>query len=155
MRLPRRRIVLLTVGLLLVGVVVGAWLYTRSAAANRLVTRKLEERLGTNVQIEQLKVGLGSTSVEGLRVYEYEAATGTDPVISVGGVDLDVSALGAAAGAMPSNVTLRDARVLLRFNQAGDLVTKLPPASASTGDGTLPTVRIQSGALTIRQEGRP
>jgi hypothetical protein len=155
MRLPRRRTVLLTVALLLVGTVVGGWLYTRSAAATRLVSRKLEERLGTNVQIEKLDVGMGSTSVEGLKVYEYQAPTGADPVISVGAVNLDVSAFGAATGAMPSNVTLHDARVFLRFDKNGDLVTKFPPADASTGDGNIPAVRIQSGVLTIRQAGRP
>ena len=131
MRLPRRRTVLLTTALLLVGVAVGGWVYVRSPAAGRLVARKLEQRLGTNVQIGQLDVGIGSTSVADLRVYEYQAPTGADPVIRVGAVDLDVSAVGAAAGAMPSNVTLRDARVLLRFNKNGDLVTRLPPATAS------------------------
>lgn len=154
MRLFRRRNILIATGLLLIGVIGGGWLYTRSDAAARLVSRKLEERLGTTARIDKLSVGLGSTTVEGLRVYEYAAAGDADPVIAVAAVDLNVSALGAATGAMPSAVALTDARVLLRFDKKGDLLTKLPPASASTGDGAIPTVRIHSGVLTIRQEGR-
>src|SRR4051812_33511153 len=59
---------------------------------------------------------------------------------------------GARAGESPSTVRFREAHVLLRFDGNGDLVTKLPPAEA--GQGGLPVIRIESGSLTLRQEGR-
>ncbi|MBO0698456.1 MAG: hypothetical protein J2P46_08685, partial [Zavarzinella sp.] len=151
-RLLRWRLALPVLFLLLALPVFAGWVYTRSEAAAQLVTRKLEERLHTNARFDKLSVGLTSTSVHGLKVYEAGTGTESDPFVAAGEVELDLSALGAAAGDSPQTVRFRDAHVLLRFDRNGDLMTKLPPAES--GEGGLPIIRIESGSLTLRQEGR-
>jgi hypothetical protein len=153
-RLLRWRIALLAAFLVLSASVFGGWLYTRSEAAARLVSRKLEERLGTAAQFDRLNVGLSQTSVSGLKVYEPGAdKAAAEPFVSVNQVDLDLTALQAATGESPSAITFKDANVLLRFDRNGDLITRLPRAAAD--GGALPAIHIESGTLTIRQDGRP
>jgi hypothetical protein len=152
-RLLRWRVALLVPFCLFAAVVLGGWLYTRSDAAAQLVSRKLQERLGTAATFDRLSVGLTSTSVSGLKVFEHGAdSASAEPLVSVDRVELDLSALAAATGESPSAITFRDAHVLLRFDRKGDLLTQFP--SADSDGGGLPTVRIESGTLTIRQEGR-
>jgi len=151
-RLLRWRVIFPAVVLLVVAAVVGIKFYTRSGAAARMVGEKLEARLGAVTKFDRLSVGLSSTSLSDLRVYEPGSSQATEPVLAAGEVDVNVGALGAAGGQDPTEIHFRDAQVLLRFNHDGDLVTRLPQAGAD--GGTLPTIRIESGALTIRQEGR-
>src|SRR5688500_18584190 len=151
-RLLRWRLALPALLLLALSALSGSWLFTRSEAAARLVTQRLEERLGTAARFDRLSVGVSSTSVSNLKVYEHGTGPDSDPFVSVGEVDLDLSAVGAALGESPNTVRFRDARVLLRFDRNGNLVTKLP--QAAVGEGGLPTILIESGTLTIRQEGR-
>ena len=150
-RLLRWRVVLLAVVLLLLAAVVGIKLYTRSDAAARMVGDRLAARLGATTRFDRLSVGLSSTSLSDMRVYEAGASPSAEPVLTAGEVDVDVGAVGAARGKDPTELHVRDARVLLRFDRNGDLVTNLPQAG---GDGGLPVIRIESGTLTIRQEGR-
>src|SRR5262249_59619502 len=119
--------------------------------AARIVARKLEEQFGTPVQFDRLSVGVTGSSVSGLRVYERGADPTGDPFLAVGTADVDVSAIGVARGAGPSLVRLQDAHVLLRFDWKGNLVSRLPAAGAD--GGPIPTIRIESGALTLRPDG--
>src|SRR5262249_6954227 len=112
------------------------------------------ERLGTTAQFERLSVGVTNTSVSGLKIYEHGTPPESEPFVDVGEVKLDLSLLGAIRGDSPSAITFRDAHVLLRFDRKGDLKTQLPRAG-SDGPGGLPTIHIESGSLTIRQDGRP
>jgi hypothetical protein len=97
-RLLRWRLALPVLLLLLVLPVFGVWLYTRSDAAAQLVTRRLEERLHTAARFDRLAVGLTTTSVTGLKVYESGSDEAAEPFVSAGEVELDLSAFGAAAG---------------------------------------------------------
>jgi hypothetical protein len=149
-RLLRWKVVLPTLVLLVVAAVVGVKLYSRSDAAARLVGEKLGTRLGATTRFERLSVGVSSTSLSALRVYEAGAGPASEPILKAGEVDLDVGAVGAARGMDPTEIHFRDAQVLLRFDRNGDLLTRLP----QPGDGgALPAIRIESGTLTIRQEG--
>ncbi|HKB03100.1 MAG TPA: hypothetical protein VKD90_12820, partial [Gemmataceae bacterium] len=151
-RLFRRRIVLSAIALLLLTGLAGCWLYCHSDAAASLVARKLEEQFGTPVRVDSLSIGVSGTSATGIRVYEHGTDPTGQPFLAVGSADVDVSAVGAATGAMPSALHLRDAHVVLRFDKNGNLVTRLPAAGAH--GGSVPSVRIESGTLTLRQEGR-
>jgi hypothetical protein len=152
-RLLRWRVIVPAVLLLAVVAVVGVMLYTRSGAAARMVGEKLEARLGTTTKFGRLAVGVNSTTLSDLHVFEAGGSAAAEPFLSAGEIDLDVGAVGAARGRDPSEIHFRDAKVLLRFNRNGDLLTKLPTAGGTTGGG-LPILRIESGTLTIRQEGR-
>ena len=150
-RLFRWRIILAAAVVLIAVAVGGTWLFTRSDAAARMVNERLEARLGATTKFDKLSVGLSSSRMSALRVYEPGASVAAEPVVAAAEVDVDVGAIGAAQGKDPTELQLRDAHVLLRFDRHGDLLTKLPQA----GDGgTMPMIRIASGTLTIRQEGR-
>jgi hypothetical protein len=153
-RLLRWRVLLSALILLVTATLLGAWQFTRSDAAARLVSQKLEERLGTTTHFERLSVGVSSTSVTGLRIYEQGAGADAEPFVAVGEVHLGLSLIDAIRGNSPSAITFRDAHVLLRFDRNGDLLTRAPQLGAD-GPGSLPIIRIESGTLTIRQEGRP
>jgi hypothetical protein len=151
-RLLRWRVVLPIVVAIVVGAIVGVKLYSRSDAVARLVGEKLRAKLGTAAQFDKLSVGVSSTSLSDLKVYEQGADSSSQPFLAAGEVDLNVGAVGAASGKEPTEIHFRDTQVLLRFNKAGDLMTQLPKAGGEGGN--LPTIRIESGTLTIRQEGR-
>jgi hypothetical protein len=151
-RLLRRRFVLPALVLGVATALVGAWLYSRSESAALLVQQKLEERLGAVARFDRMSVGLSGTTVSGLKLYERDNGTDSEPFISVGEAEVDVAAVGAVLDRSPSLIRLNNAHVLLRFDSNGDLVTRLPKGNG-TG-GAIPTVRIESGQLTIRQEGR-
>src|SRR3954470_5259139 len=141
-RLVRWRVIVPTLVLLVAAAVIGVKLYCRSAAASRLVSEKLEARLGTTTKFSGLSVGISSTNVSDLHVYEQGTEPGAAPFLAAGDVELNVGALGAAAGKQPTEIRFRDAKLLLRFNRAGDLLTKLPKAA---GEGGLPKIHVESG----------
>ncbi|WP_040892356.1 YhdP family protein [Zavarzinella formosa] len=154
-RMFQRRYVAGAFALLVLTIVVGGWAFARSARASKLAADKIEARLGAPVRISHLSLGFASTGVNELRIYEREASPETaEPWVTVREADLDISPVSAIAGRSPKTITLADAQVRLRFNRAGDLITKLP-APESGGGTTLPNVRIVSGELTILQEGHP
>src|SRR5262245_651261 len=152
-RLLRWRVLVSTLIVLIALGVFGAWQFTRSQVAARLVSQRLEERLGTTAHFEQLSVGVSSTSVSGLKIYEQGTGADVEPFVAVGEVQLGLSLFGALRGDSPSAISFRDAHVLLRFDRNGDLRTQLPQLGAD-GPGSLPVIRIESGTLTIRQDGR-
>lgn len=151
-RLLRRRVVVSALAIALLAAFAGAWLYTKSDAAKQSVQQELEERLGTTVRFDGLTVGLTGTTISDVRIHERDAGAESEPFVSIRDVDLDISAFGAVLDRDVKSVRLHDAHVLLRFDRQGNLLTKFP--SRNGGDGELPTVRIESGTLTIRQEGR-
>lgn len=149
-RLLRRR-VLPAVVLLVVAALFGGWLYARSDAAARKLSQQLEDKLGSAARIERIHAGLLGTSFTGLAIHEPNQPADAEPLLAADEVDLNVSTIGAVAGRRPSRVTVRGARMVLRYDRNGFLLTKLPSAG---GAGPLPTIHVKSGTLTIRQEGR-
>jgi hypothetical protein len=150
-RLVRWRVIVPTVVLLVAAAIIGVKVYTRSDAAARLVSDKLQARLGTVAKFNNLSVGISSTNVSDLHIYEHGAGPNAEPFLAARDVELNVGAIGAASGKEPSEIHFRDVQLLLRFNRTGDLLTKLPKTA---GEGGLPKIHIESGTLTIRQEGR-
>ena len=148
--LLQRRFSLLALGLLAAAVATG-WFLSHSALAGRLIERKLEDRLGTTVDFDRASVGIAGVSIENFRLRERNAGADAAPFLTVGNVDMNVGAVGAIFDKSPLTIRLRDARVLLRFNRNGELLTRLPK---NAGGGGFPTLKIESGTLTIRQEGR-
>jgi hypothetical protein len=153
-RLLQWRVLLPAVVLIAGGMLVGGWFYSRSSSAARLVSSALEDRLGLPVRFDRLLVGFSESSVQQLRVWECDCGEDKQPWITAGDVDLGLSPIKAIFGTGPSRVTIRDAHVILRFDEKGDLLTKLPQ-QAGAGGGETPLVRIESGTLTIQQLGRP
>ena len=151
-RLLRWRVILIAAVVLVAVAIGGIWVFTRSDAAARMVSERLEARFGTTTRFERLSVGVSSTKMSELRVYEAGGSLASEPVIAAGEVEVDIGAVGAAQGKDPTELRIRDAQVLLRFDRQGELLTRLPAAGAD--GGTVPVIHIESGTLTIRQEGR-
>jgi hypothetical protein len=151
MRLLLRRRIVVPVFILFAAIGACGWVLSRSEIAHRLVERKLEERLGASAQFESVSVGITGTTVANLQLNERGSGADSTPFLTVGQVDFNVGVVGALLDKGPSTITLRDASVLLRFDRHGELLTKLP--NKPGGDG-FPNLKIESGTLTIRQEGR-
>src|SRR5262249_1639337 len=116
------------------------------------VAQGLQETLGAPVEIDSARVGLaGQTTLEGLTVAE--AGHPEYPFLEVQHAVADLSALGYAAGRRaPRRVELRGARLRLRFDSAGKLLTHLPDAKHT---GAWPHLTVRQGTLTVEQLGRP
>jgi hypothetical protein len=152
-RLVSRWLVIAAAALLLLGVValVAVRVYLGTDGARQMIVEQLEEKLGGKVEIDSLEVStFGSSRVRGVRVAVGDEA---EPFLTIDAVDADLSAMTLLVGRrMPRNLDADGVHILLRFDGAGDLLTKLPRLG---GGGPSPNVRLRGGRLTLRQDGRP
>jgi hypothetical protein len=144
------------VALLLVGLWIAARLYLSSESTNRQVAERLEQLLGGKVRIASSSIGLvGDSSLENVEVYEKDAPEGGKPWLRLAQVEADVSALDLVGkDALPGNVTASGAELYLRFDRAGQLMTKLPEFSGNQA-GPLPRITLAESKLTLDQTGQP
>ncbi len=152
MRKPVRILAAVAAGLpVLAGV---AWLglqaYLSSGSARQLAAAQFRSRLGSDVTVEELSTGAGSTSVR-FAVPGRDAAT---PLVA-GVVKLDASVLGLAAGHTPEVLTLDSASVTLHLDRDGKILDNLPKPAAGKGGGKLPAIRVTNAKVHVAQEGRP
>ncbi|MGH7222043.1 MAG: hypothetical protein ACRELF_02335 [Gemmataceae bacterium] len=126
--------------------------YLSSASAARQVAEHLQDMLGGRVEIQSANIGLiGDSSVRGIQVY----ADGEQdkPWLRIEDVTTDVSALSLLRDKSPDAIQLSGARITLRFDTDGHLLTKLP--SGKKGAPTkLPRIHIEGGQLTLNQQHR-
>lgn len=155
MRIVRRLVLALVIVLVLIGVLFfAARSYLRSHSAARQVAARLEAVYGGRVHLDDVDIGTGGSSLHGLRLYEAGSDQPEHPWLTVDDTEADVSAWDLIRGeVMPHHLNVSGAKLLLRFNREGRLLTALPKTG---GEHTqLPTVRVQQSQVTIRQEGRP
>src|SRR5205807_5852228 len=78
-------------------------------------------------------------------------------VLAVESATADISFSDVLTGnANPKEVTLRGARLTLRLDAEGNILTTLPTqTSAGAGGGAVPTVKLEEAQVRIRQEGKP
>ena len=127
----------------------------RSAYASEQVAARLSASLGASVQFQDIDLGFTGSSLSGIEVQERSAAAGSAPWLTIGSVDVDLSLWQLWRGTVDDgSVTLRDVRVVLRFDRNGRLLTRLPEPPPGEA-GPMPVVRVADGSLTIRREGRP
>src|SRR5207248_5358247 len=109
---------------------------------------------GSEVHVTQLESGMGSTTV-GIEIPAAAGPDGTAPKepLVAGTVNVDVSALGLAAGSDPKAVTIDNAKLTLRFNEHNDLIDKLPEPQGEGGQ--TPTVRVRNATIHFVQAGKP
>jgi hypothetical protein len=145
----------LVVALGAVALLLGAarWYLSSRRAADR-VQAHLSEALGTPVRVEGVSLGLTPHStLTGLRILEMDAAAGAEPFLTAARVEADASAWHLVTGGRPRNVTLEGAALTLRFDESGNLLSRLPRADQPLTD--LPHLRVRGGTVTLRQAGRP
>lgn len=136
-----------------VAVLAVAWVglqgYLRSGSARDLAATEFKARLGSDVRVEELTTGTGSTSVR-FAVPGRDAAT---PLVS-GVVRLDASVFGLATGRTPEVVTLEDANVTIHLDRDGKILDPVPKPPAGKG-GKLPEIRVVGAKVHVLQDGRP
>jgi hypothetical protein len=147
----RRRILLSLTGLLGI-LAIGSWVGMRSPAAHRMVVNQLREQIGTQVETDAISLGYRSISITGFRLAEAKSDSFVQPWLSAARAEIDVGATSAITGAEPKTIVLHDAAVVLQFDAEGDLLTRLPRPKT---DLSMPTIRVESGTLTLKQLGRP
>lgn len=142
----------LTVGLVLL--TVAARQYLASEHARTLLTSRLEAAYGGQVRVAQIQVGLHSSSVADVQLYEQHAEPAAHPWAVLADVQAEVSAWTLLRSeARPRALTLRGAAVTLRFDPQGHLLTRLPLVAAEAQ--AFPAVHLERGQLTLQQEGHP
>jgi hypothetical protein len=148
LRLLRRGLIVL----LLLAVVVGVALrfYLRSSGAARRTAGVLTQTLGVPAEVDGVVIPFrGEATASGLRLLDGDG----QPFLEAGRAAADLSVLGYLRGAtLPGRIDLDDVHLRLRFDQAGNLLTRLPRMKA--GPGSLPACRIRAARLTLEQEGR-
>ena len=141
---------------------VGLNWYLSTESARNMATEELSKALGGRVTVQSIDAGLGSTTVDIVIPAEASTEPGApasgadiDPVL-VGTVRANVSPVGLAAGRSPDQITVENARVHLRFDENGDMLTQLPtPPKSDTPSGPIPAVDINAATVTVEQTGRP
>jgi hypothetical protein len=152
-RLARlRRLLLRTLAILVVlGIValVAARFYLRSRAAARRVEDQLSQTLGIPAEVDSVIIPFrGEASASGLRLLDKDGK----PFLEAERVAVDLSVLGyLRRWTTPRCIDLDETHLRLRFDRAGNLLTRLPRMKG----GPLPAFRIRAARLTLEQEGRP
>src|SRR5262249_32340302 len=153
--MKRRRRLLFAV--LVLAAVIGALAvavkgYLRSRHVADQVAARLEEVYGAPVEIGELDVGLRESTLRGLKLYEPDADPPGDPWLTVDRVTTDVSIWDLfRRQATPRFVTLTGVKAVVRADWL-DRLRNRPKGAARPRP--LPTLRIEGGQLTVRQQGR-
>jgi translocation and assembly module TamB len=156
MRRIRRGLLVVLIVVLVAGVVlvVAARSYLASGAAAARVAAGLETQYGGPVQVGKVEIGLSSSTVQDLKLYEEGAEPGAEPWATFHDIQADVSLPSLASGAPHvRRLDVSGADLTLRFDKAGHLLNRLPKQK-QTGV-PLPDVRLRQGRITIDQVGRP
>jgi translocation and assembly module TamB len=126
--------------------------YLSSADAAWQVAERLQEMLGGNVLIQSAEIGLiGDSSVRGIEVYE--DGKPNKPWLRIDDVTADVSVFSLLRGKSPEDIHLQGARIFLRFDSEGRLLTKLPAKKEGAAE-RMPSLHIEGGVLTFDQQHR-
>jgi hypothetical protein len=153
--LARWRLVVLAI--LVVGLITGARYYLSSRHAANQVANRLQGLLGVDVHVGEVAIGLGgSSSLKNVEIFEAPGPDGASPAVpfvAFESIHADVSALDLLGEkATPQDLTLNSPSVVLRFDRAGNLLTRLPVSAGATP--RLPRVSVENGSITFQQEGR-
>jgi len=125
--------------------------YLSSGEAAGQVARRLQEMLGGSVVVQAAQIGLiGDSSINGIEAYE--DGKPNKPWLRIDEAMADLSALSALRGKSPDDIHLQGARIFLRFDSNGRLLTKLP--AKKEGAERLPSLHIEGGELTFDQQHR-
>jgi hypothetical protein len=147
------RVLVVAVGVVVLAVGAARWYLSSRRAADRVQTQ-LSEALGTPVRVEGVRLGLTPRStLTGLRVLETDGPADAEPFLTAASVEADASAWHLITGGRPRNVTLQGAALTLRFDESGNLLSRLPHAEHPLAE--LPHLRVRGGTVTLRQTGRP
>ncbi|HYT93994.1 MAG TPA: AsmA-like C-terminal region-containing protein, partial [Gemmataceae bacterium] len=136
--------------------------YLTSQAVTKQVVAHLTELYGGPVSVRQADIGLKHSSIHGAQLFEEGAAPDQAPWLTAETVSADVSLWSLMKGtASPSEVQLTGAKVTLRFDSDGRLLTRLPGRRPSAEGSpldrmkSLPHLHAEQSEVTLHKEGHP
>lgn len=151
------------VGLVSILVVAGfaARRYLTSRRVADQVVAQLSSVYGGPVKVSGVDIGLGGSSLSGFELYETGAAGDQAPWLTVQDLNTDISVFTLLHGTVvPGDVRVTGAKVLLRFDREGKLLTSLPSQlfqggakESGTAVGAIPEIALQRSQLIFRKEG--
>lgn len=150
------RKILLWAGGIVLGLVLvlwfGGWGLLKSPLARSKASAELTKMLGVPVEVDTLDVG-GSRTSASLRIPDDAA---NDNLVKIGSLDTDITLGGLLGGnASPTYVNASDVDFLLRVDEKGQILSPFP--KEKTGQHTqttIPEIRVKSGKVRIRQQGK-
>lgn len=157
----KRALVVLTVlALFLAAAGYGVYRYLHSSQVAEQVTSRIEQMYGGSVRVGQVNVGLSESSLDDFTLYEKDGENST-PWLTVRSIRTDVSLWDLVRGsALPGHVTLEAPVIVLRFNRAGELLTRFPASRSAVSaelseTAKLPEAEVENGTVVFRKEGQP
>lgn len=143
----------IAVVLLIVGGYFALQAYLNSDQAKSQVAQRIATVLGTKVGVGGLEVGAENCAVANLQIFETDSSS-TDPFLVINRAESDLSLVEIIRGeAEPKQLTLHEARLVLRHGADGALLTSLPKPKAT--DKPMPVIHIKNGSITIQAIGEP
>ncbi len=151
MRKSVRVLTAVAIGMLvLVGVAwFGLHTYLNGNSARELAAAQFRTRLGSDVRVDRLTTGAGSTSV----TFAVPGRDADTPLVA-GVVRLNASVFGLAAGHAPDVVSIDEATVTLHLDRDGKILDPLPKPPPGKG-GKLPEIRVTDAKVHVLQDGWP
>ncbi|HEV3079766.1 MAG TPA: hypothetical protein VGY66_08300 [Gemmataceae bacterium] len=150
---PRK---ILLVGLLLIPALLWA-LYAYLLNPQRMagvVEARIASAYGGPVKLGEANVGLSSSTLHRLEVYELEPQGLHQPWLTVDKIETDLALSSLSRGAaLPSQLELEGVAITLRLDESGHLLTGLP--TAGPRHERLPKTQIKNATVTLCQLGRP
>jgi translocation and assembly module TamB len=152
---PRRLLIILLGVFVVAGVLWWvARIYLSSSRITAQVASRLQAAYGAPVQVREARIGVRGSSLHDLQIFEANASSGEAPWLVIERAEADILLWDLIqSGALPSQLTLSGVSIKLRFDKAGHLLTHIPTAAQMSQ--SLPEIKIDSGQITVQQEGRP
>jgi hypothetical protein len=115
---------------------------------------RLETAYGGRVGISAANVGIGSSNLNDLQLFELGAGSNDPAWLTVRTVSADLSAWRMLCGERkPKALILDGAAITLRLDETGHLLTRLPGPSAHKE--SLPHFHLTRCRVTLQQQGHP
>jgi translocation and assembly module TamB len=141
-------------GAIALGVAAVAVLIVRAWVIPAAITAQLSARLHGQAKFDNWWLGFRSAGVSGLTLREGPGAD-SPAWLTAERVETDLSIGSILRGRLaPATIHVRGPRLLLRFDENSDLVTK-GPFGGSGSTASPPDIAVEAGQITIDQRGRP
>ncbi len=149
--------VVIVFALLLLVAAIAARFYLKSRVVADKVVTQLESLYGGQVKVAGVDIGLKGSTLSGFELFEKDGVT---PWLTVAQLNTDISVFDLVRGDdVPKQVHIKGAKLLLRLDGEGKLITSLPDqllhskSDPESAIGALPEIDIESSQITFRKEG--
>ncbi|MEZ6141479.1 MAG: hypothetical protein R3B84_12980 [Zavarzinella sp.] len=150
MRIFRRR----TARYILIGVFLSAvagWGYLQTPHAKKMVLRNFQQQIRMPVAADQVSIGISSIEFRNLTLHEID---GQGKWLQAPRMVVHYPVWDMLIGRTAKKVVVENADVHLRFNKAGDLLTRFPDPAGENTPRAMPNLQLRDARVTVEEEGR-